>query len=166
MPCKNPFRFCNWSSYSQAKKRRSTSLGFKSYGTRFPCFWIIPMALRRFEMASWVTSNDSDNSSCVWHESSASSTSNSKSSKMFSFRPQCRSSTSKSALLKRYVDRCPSLLCKILDLPISSSTYRCSQLSKNGGSKVVHLIGYYRRLLNIEFYRTQSQKIPVTFNRK
>ena len=40
----------------------------------------------------------------------------------------------------RYVDRYPNLLCGIFDLPISTSTYRCSHLSKNGGSKVVHLI--------------------------
>ena len=44
-------------------KCRSTSLGFNSYGTQFPCFWIIPMALRRFEMACWVTPNDRANSS-------------------------------------------------------------------------------------------------------
>ena len=40
----------------------------------------------------------------------------------------------------RYVDRCPSLLCDIFDLPLLTSTYRCSHLSKNGGSKVLHLI--------------------------
>ena len=41
-----------------------------------------------------------------------------------------------------YFDRCPSLLCNIFDLPISLSTYHCSHISKNGGSKVVHLISY------------------------
>ena len=40
----------------------------------------------------------------------------------------------------RYVDRCPSLLCDIFGLPVSTSTYRCSHLSRNGGSKVVNLI--------------------------
>ena len=40
----------------------------------------------------------------------------------------------------RYVDRCRSLLCDIFDLPISTSTYRCSHLSKNRGSKAVHLM--------------------------
>ena len=41
-------------------------------------------------------------SSCVWHESSASNASNSESSKIFSFPPPCRSSTSKSPLLNRW----------------------------------------------------------------
>ena len=85
MRCKSPFWICLWSSCSQ-----------------FPCFWIIPMALRRFEMACWVTLNNSANSSCVWHESSES--------------------------------------LQIFDLSILTSTYNCSNLSKNGGSKVVHLI--------------------------
>ena len=34
MRWRKPFLFCRWSSYSQAKKRRSTSLSFKSYETR------------------------------------------------------------------------------------------------------------------------------------
>ena len=79
-----------WSSCSQAKKRRSTSFGFKSYITQFPYFWIIPMALRHFEMARWVTPNDSANSSCVWYESSVNNAFNSESSKIFSFHPTCR----------------------------------------------------------------------------
>ena len=81
---------------------KSTSLGFNSYGTKFPCFWIISMALRCFEMTCWVTPNSSANSSCAWHESSASNASNSESSKMFSFPPQCQSLTSKSPLLKHW----------------------------------------------------------------
>ena len=52
-------------------------------GTQFPCFWIIPMALRRFEMSCWVTLNDSANSYCVWHKSPASNASNLESSKIF-----------------------------------------------------------------------------------
>ena len=48
MRCKNPFWFCLWSSYSQAKKRCSTSLGFNSYGTQFPCSWIIPISWLAF----------------------------------------------------------------------------------------------------------------------
>ena len=91
-----------WSSCSQTKKRRSTSLGFNSYGTQFPCMWIIPMALRRFEMAYWVTPNDSANSSYVWHKSSTSNASNSESSKTFPFPTPFRSSTSKSPLFKRW----------------------------------------------------------------
>ena len=85
MRFKNPFRFCLWSICSQAKKRRSRSLRFNWYGTQFSCFWIIPMALRRFEMACWVTPNDSDNYSCVWNKSAASNASNSEASKMFFF---------------------------------------------------------------------------------
>ena len=112
-------------------------------------------------------------SKCVWHQSSASNASNSESSKIFSFLPLCRSSTSKWLLLKRrnhsrhvlslwatspyvhksirwasaeiffkfrYVDRCPSLLCEIFDLPISTSTYSTNYVSQNGGSKVINLI--------------------------
>ena len=62
----------------------------------------ISMALRRFEMACWVTPNDSTNSSCVLHGSSASNASNSESSKILSFPLPCRSSTSKSPLLNRW----------------------------------------------------------------
>ena len=72
MRCRNPFRLCLSSSCSQANKRRSTSLGFNSYGTQFSCFWIIPMTLRRFEMACWVTLNDRANSSWFWDESCSS----------------------------------------------------------------------------------------------
>ena len=75
------------------KKRCPTSLDFNLYGTQSPCFWLIPMALRRFEMTCWVTPNDSANSSCVCQESSASNASNSESSKIFFFPPPCRSST-------------------------------------------------------------------------
>ena len=53
-------------------------------------------------MACWVTPNDYANSFCVWHGSSRSYASNSESSKIFSFLPPCRSSTSKSSLLKRW----------------------------------------------------------------
>ena len=42
--------------------------------------------------------------------------------------------------LSFYVNRCPSLLCDIFDLSISTSTCHYSHLSKNGDSKVVHLI--------------------------
>ena len=53
------------------------------FRVQFPCFWIIPMALRPFELICWVTLNASANSSCVWHESSTSNASNSKSSNFF-----------------------------------------------------------------------------------
>ena len=36
---------------------------------QFPCFIIIPMLFRRFEMACCVTPNDPANSCCIWHES-------------------------------------------------------------------------------------------------
>ena len=32
------------------------------------------------------------------------------------------------------------ILCDIFDLPISTSIYHCSHLSRNGGTKVVYLI--------------------------
>ena len=171
MQCKNPFRFCLWSSWSQAKKCRSTSLGFNSYRTQSFCFWTIPMAWRCFEMTCWVTPNDSVNSCCVWHESSESNISNLESSKIFSFSLSCRSSTLKSAFLKPwnhsqhvlsliwcccYVDICPpSLLCDTFDLPILTSTYRCNHLSKNVESKVVHLIQW--------FFSIWNQNNPVCF---
>ena len=78
------------------KSGNADETGFNSYGTQFTSFWIIPIALRHFEMACWVTPNDFANSSCVWHESLASIASNSESSKIFYFPPPCRSSESKS----------------------------------------------------------------------
>ena len=87
MRCKNPFWSCLWSSCSQVNKRRSTSLDVNSYGTQCSCFCIISITLRRLEIACWVSPNDSANSSCVWHESSASNASNSESSKIFCFPP-------------------------------------------------------------------------------
>ena len=79
----------HWTDRWHASK--STSLDFNSYGTQFPCSWIILIPLRRFEMACWVTHNDSTNSSCVWHESSTNNASNAKYSKIFSFPSPCRS---------------------------------------------------------------------------
>ena len=102
MRCENPFRFCLRSSCLHAKKRRSTCLAFNPYETQFPYFWIILMALMRFEMTCWVTPNDSANYSCIWHESSASNASNSESAKKKFFPPLCRSSTLKLPLLKRW----------------------------------------------------------------
>ena len=110
MRCKIPFRFRLWSSYSQAKKRRSASFGFNSYRTQFPYFWIIPMALSRSKMAFRSRIN-------LW------------SKKKNSLRRCCR-----------YVDRCPSSLCNIIGLPFSTSTHGCCHLSKYGGGKVVYLI--------------------------
>ena len=42
----------------------------------------------------------------------------------------------------RYVNRCSSLQCDIFDLHISTSTYHCSHLSKNEGSKIVRLMHF------------------------
>ena len=53
--CKKPFRFCLWSSYPHVKKRPLTSLGLSSCGTQYPCFCTMPIALRRFKIACWVT---------------------------------------------------------------------------------------------------------------
>ena len=94
MRCRNSSWFGLWSSCSQGKKRRTTSLGFNYYGTQFPCFWIIPMSLRRFGMTCCISPNHSANSSCFWHESSASDAFDSESSKIFSFPRLCRFSTS------------------------------------------------------------------------
>ena len=48
--CKKSFRLCLASSISHVKNRRSTFLGFSSYGTQFPCFWIIPNDFKRYEI--------------------------------------------------------------------------------------------------------------------
>ena len=49
------FRLCLANSISHVKNRRSTFLGFSSYGTQFPCFWIIPNDFKRYEIICWVT---------------------------------------------------------------------------------------------------------------
>ena len=77
---KKTFLFCNWSSCSRVKRRRSTSLGFNSYGTQFPSFWIIPNAFKRFETVVWSTPNNSASSASVWHEFSLGNAFNSSSS--------------------------------------------------------------------------------------
>ena len=78
--CKEPFRFCLWSSCSHVEKQRLTSLGLSSCGTQNPCFCTIPMALRRFKIACWVTPKVSASFSWVWHESWSNTASNSVSS--------------------------------------------------------------------------------------
>ena len=96
-----PSVFAFQAASQENKHRSTTSFSFNSYGTQFPCFWIILMALRRFEMA-WVTPNDRANSSWFWHESCSSNASNSASLKTFFLPQSCRSSTSKSPFLKRW----------------------------------------------------------------
>ena len=49
---KNLFLFCPWSSCSHVTRRRSTFLGFNSYSTQCPCFWIIPCTFKRFECST------------------------------------------------------------------------------------------------------------------
>ena len=84
------------SSISHVKNRRSTFLGFSSYGTQFP--WIIPNDFKRYEIC-WVTPNVSASSFCIWHESSSNNASNSASSYTFGL-PLCSlSSTSNSPFL-------------------------------------------------------------------
>ena len=61
---KKPFRLCLVSSISYVKNRRSTFLSFNSYGTQFPCFWIIPNDFKRYEIVCWVTPNVSASSFC------------------------------------------------------------------------------------------------------
>ena len=53
------------------------SLGFNSYGTQFPYFWIIPMAFKHLKIVDRSTFNDSASSSCDWLESWSSKTSTS-----------------------------------------------------------------------------------------
>ena len=93
--CKKFFRLCLASSISHVKNRRSTFLGFSSYGTQFPCFWIIPNDFKRYEIVCWVTPNVSTSSFCVWHESSSNNASNSASSYTFGLPLRSLSSTFK-----------------------------------------------------------------------
>jgi len=74
--CKKLFRLCLASSISHVKNRRSTFLGFNSYRTQFPCFWIIPNDFKQYEIVCWVTPNVSASSFCIWHESSSNHASN------------------------------------------------------------------------------------------
>ena len=59
--------------------------------------------------------------------------------------------------LKCCVERCPSLPCDIFDLPISTGTYCCSHLSKNGRSKVVHLIHFSAFWSTYQIRRNRKQ---------
>ena len=93
-----PF-YC-WSSCTHEQRRRPTSLGFKSYGTQFLCFWIISNAFKRFETVVWLTSNNSTSSASVWHVSSSSNASGSPSSNVFGVPERYLSSRSKSLFLK------------------------------------------------------------------
>lgn len=77
--CKKAFRFGRWSSSSQRKKRRSTSLGFNSYGTQFTYFYIVPYAFKRAETADGSTCDIFASSSSVCHGSWSSNSSNSSS---------------------------------------------------------------------------------------
>ena len=69
-----------------------------SCGTQFPCFWIIPNDVKRYEIVCWVTPNVNASSFCVWHKSS-SNNSNSVSSYTFGFPLRSLSSTSNSPFL-------------------------------------------------------------------
>ena len=75
-----PFLFCRWSSSSHVTKRHSTSLDFNSYGTQYPCFWIIPNIFKRFETVDSSTCNVFPSSASVWDRSSSSISSKSLSS--------------------------------------------------------------------------------------
>ena len=98
---KKPFRFCLWSSCSHVKKRRSTSLGLSSCGTQYTCFCTIPIALRRFQIAGWVTPKVSASSFWVWHESWSNNASNSASSHFTGLPSRSLSLMSQLLLLKR-----------------------------------------------------------------
>ena len=88
---------------------KSTPLGLNSYGTQFPFFWIIPMALRCFEKPK-IPENDENLGQ-----------------KLTSSRINlwCNHNFT-NVVLSLYWQ----ILCDIFDLPISTSTYRCSHLSK------------------------------------
>ena len=63
------------------------------------------------------------------------------------------------------------LLCDIFDLPILTSSYPHSHLSKNGESKVVHLIRYYELLKPHEtitgnWYQMQLMPLNQTLKEK
>ena len=95
--CKKLFRLYLVSSISHVKNR-SMFLGFSSYGTQFPCFWIIPNDFKRYEIV-WVTPNVSASSFCIWYESSSNNASNSASSYIFGLPLRSLSSTSNSPFL-------------------------------------------------------------------
>ena len=96
-------RFCrwNWCMAGHVEKRRLTSLGLSSCKTQYSCFRSIPMALRRFEIACWVTPKVSASSSWVWHESWSNNASNSASSNFTGLASRSLSLVSKLPLLKR-----------------------------------------------------------------
>ena len=99
--CKKPLKFCLSSSCSHVKKRRSTSLGLSLCGIQYPCFCTIPIALRRFAIAWWVTPEVSASSFWVWHESWSNNASNSASLNFTGLPSRSLSLVSKSPLLKR-----------------------------------------------------------------
>jgi len=93
--CEKPFLFCR-SSCLHMRRRRSTSLGFNSYRTQYPCFWIISNTFKHFQTIVWSTANDSASSVSVWQKSSWSNEdSNSSSSNFFDAPERSLSSTSK-----------------------------------------------------------------------
>lgn len=53
---------------SRSSENAFQGLGFNSYGTRFPFFWIIHNALSRFPSDDKSTPSDVDNSSSIWDE--------------------------------------------------------------------------------------------------
>ena len=61
------FIFCRWRSCSHVTRSCSTSLGFSSYGTQCPGFWIIPKAFKLFETVVCSTLNDAVSSVSPLH---------------------------------------------------------------------------------------------------
>ena len=123
--CKKPFYLCPTSSISQVKNRRSPFLGVSSYGTQFPCFWVIPNDLKRCEIAGWVTPNVNASASCVWHESSSYNDSNSASSYTFGLPLRSLSSTSNSPFLN-FWNHSRQLLSLKAASPYASTSNRCA----------------------------------------
>ena len=87
-----------WGKTSHFSVSKYVLTALATCGRALSC-WRITLSFRN---GLSVTHNDSANTSCIWHESSAINASNSESSKVFSFPPPCRSSTSKSPPSKRW----------------------------------------------------------------
>ena len=123
--CKKLFRFCLWGSCSNVKKRRSTYLGLSSCETHYPYFRTISMALRRFEIACWVTPKVSASFYSVWYESWCNNASNSASSNFTSLPSRSLSLVSTSPLLK-FRDQYLHVFIDVACSPYASHNKRCS----------------------------------------
>jgi len=118
--CKKTFSFMPGISY--VKNRCSTFFSFNSYGTQFPCFWIIPNDFKRYEIVCWVTPNVS--SFYVWHKSSSNNASNSASSYTFSL-PLCSLSSTANSPFLNFWNHSRQLLSLKVTSPYASTSNLC-----------------------------------------